>query len=1054
MACKRGCRLKINKYFLCVATIWFAAFASASTWVESPATSERHGSVKFGGLPLPGATVTASQGDKKLVTITDSQGIYSFPDLPDGAWTIDVEMLCFAPAKQEVTLGSDAAIPDSDLKLLSLDAIKAAAGPQQESPVSVAINTAINTPGATPAPSNEVPSAKKAKNAPPPAANTPGGFQRADVNAAQTDAAKQSNATASAAASGNSAGNEELNKSAADGFLVNGTSNNGASSPFATNPAFGNNRQGMKGLYNGGFGFILNNSTLNANSYSLTGQDTPKPAYNLFSGVASLGGPLKIKHLFVNPPVFFVNYQWTRNENASVGTGKMPTAAQRAGDFSNLTTPIVDPSNGLAFPGNMIPQYRISPQALSLLSLYPLPNFAGTQYNYQRALVNPQHQDMMQARLSKGLNRKNQIWGVFQFQSIRSAVPSLLDFIDTTDSLGFTTNVNWRHSFTNRLFATFQYQFSRYSMHLNPNFANKENISGNAGITGNNQEPQNWGPPSLSFQSGIFPLSDGNELGIHRETGAVSDNNTWIHGRHNVSFGGDYKKQQANNIGQTNPRGSFAFTGEATGNDFAGFLLGIPDTSQIAFGNADKYLRSSIYDAFVQDDLRVNPSLTVQVGLRWEYWSPITELYGRLVNLDVISGFPNAAPVVASDPVGPLTGMKYPDSLIKPDKREFQPRIGLSWRPFPASSMVVRLKYGMYYNTSVYQSIAALMDQQAPLSKSLSVPNSPSNPLTLADGFNASPNISTTNFGIDPNFRIGYVQTWSAEVQRDLPGALVMTATYLGIKGTRGVQEFYPNTYPVGAVNPCSACLSGYAYMTSNGNSTREAGQFQLRRRLHNGITASVLYVYAKAIDDSGLGGQGQGALVAQNWQDLRAERGLSPFDQRHQVTFNGQYSTGMGEHGGTLMSGWRGAVLKEWTFYTAIIAGTGSPLTPSYFAPTQGTGFVGPNRPEYTGAPLYDAPPGLSLNPAAYAAPPLGQYGNAGRDSITGPNQFSLSASMARVFRLNSRLNLDLRVDSTNTLNHVTYPGWVTQFGSAQFGLPSSVNQMRQLTTTVRVRF
>jgi len=1030
--------------------LWLAAFAGAASW-ESPATSERHGIVKFGGLPLPGATVTASQGDKKIVTITDPQGTYFFPDLPDGAWTIEVDMLCFVPVKQELTLAADAVIPDWDLKLLPLDEIKAAAGPQQESPVSVAINTPVAKPTVS-----EAPPAKKSKNALPPAANTPGGFQRTDVNASQSDAAKQSNAAATAAANGNTSANEDLSKSASDGFLVNGTSNNGASSPFATNPAFGNNRMGMKGLYNGGIGIILDNSTLDARPYSITGQDTPRPVYSKFTGTASLQGPLKIKHWFVTPPNFFISYQWLRNKIANTTPGLMPTPAERMGNFSALSTPIIDPLTMMPFQGNVIPLGRLVYQASKLVSLFPVPNSSGTQYNYQLPLVNPTHQDGLNSRLAKNINRKNSIYGIFAFQSTRSDNTSLLDFIDKTNSLGLVANVNWRHSFTNRLFSTFGFQYNRFGTTLTPNFANKENVSGEAEITGNNQQPQNWGPPNLSFSNGLNSLSDANQSVTKSQTAGISANNFWIHGRHNFQFGGDFKKQQVNIIGQTNPRGSFYFDGAATGNALADFLLGIPATTNLAFGNADKYLRSSIYDGYITDDMRLSPSLTMNLGVRWEYWSPETELRGRLVNLDVAPGFSNAAAVTANNPMGPLTGMNYPDSLVRPDKHAFQPRLGLSWRPFPASSMVVRLGYGVTYNTSVYQPIATQMDQQEPFSTSVSVPN-PSNIPTLADGFPTSTSVSKPTFGIDPNFRVGYVQTWKAEVQRDLPGALIMTATYLGIKGTRAVQDFYPNTYPVGAVNPCPVCLSGYSYMTSNGNSTREAGQIQLRRRLHNGITASVLYVYSKSIDDAALGGQGQGGLVvAQNWLDLKAERGLSPFDQRHQVTFTGQYTSGMGMHGGSLLSGWRGALLKEWTFTTSITAGTGLPLTPTYFAPTQGTGFVGSNRPDYTGAPVYAAPPGLFLNPAAYAAPISGQYGNAGRDSITGPSQFSLNASMARVFRLTDRLNLDLRVDSTNTLNHVTYSSWVTQFGNPQFGLPgaNSANAMRNLVTTIRVRF
>jgi len=405
---------------------------------------------------------------------------------------------------------------------------------------------------------------------------------------------------------------------------------------------------------------------------------------------------------------------------------------------------------------------------------------------------------------------------------------------------------------------------------------------------------------------------------LHYQTGGVSDTNYWNHGRHNIQFGADFKKQQFNTIGQQNPRGSFGFTGASTGSDFADFLLGTPDTSSIAFGNADKYLRSNVYDAFVQDDVRINPSLSIKRGTSLGLLVADYRIVWTLVNLDVIPGFSAVAPVVANDPVGPLTGDKYPASLVHPDKHGFEPIIGLAWRPFPASSMVVRANYGLYYNTSVYQTIAQQMDQQSPLSKSFSVQNSPSDPLTLANGFNASPATVPTTFGIDPNFRVGYAQNWGASVQRDLPGALIMTVSYTGIKGTRGAQEFYPNTYPLGAVNPCPSCLPGYTYMTSNGNSTREAGQIQLRRRLHNGITGQ-RNVRLFEIDRRCRRWAEEGrefVLSRKTGSTSAGSGGLSPFDQRHQVTLTGQYTSGMGMHGGTLLSGWRGGAFKEWTVY------------------------------------------------------------------------------------------------------------------------------------------
>lgn len=1041
--------------------------------------SEHHGQVKFGGLPVPGATVTTTLGDKKLVAVTDQQGVYSFPDLPDGVWTFQIEMLCFATMKQELSVVPNAPGAEWELKLLPLDEIKAAAGPIAVAPAAPAPPT--NSLATRPPDTNPTVAGKKAsRNAKTQPAPTNGQapFQRTDVKASASNepgtatAGVEGSASGSDAAEGQSA--SDLNQRAADGFLINGSANNGASSLFSISPAFGNFRKGIRSLYNGNIGLILDNSALDARSFSLTGQDTPKPAYTRLTGLFSFGGPLRIPHIVRNGPNLTINYQWTRNRNASTQSALVPTAAERTGDFSQLLNPlgqpvqIIDPSTGLPFSSHSIPDYRISTQAKALLSFYPKPNFDGsTRYNYQIPIVGNMHQDSLQSRLSKMVDRKNQLSGVFAYQSTRTDNPNLFGFLDTGSTTGINTSVNWRHTFTPRFFGTAGYQFSRLSARATPYFANRENVSSLAGISGNNQDPLNWGPPSLSFSSGIAGLSDGLPSITRNQTSGVSYDVFWNHGRHNVSLGTDFRRQQFNSLSQQNPRGIFTFTGAATqansngtavsetGFDFAGFLLGIPDTSSIAFGNADKYFRESSADAYVTDDWRVNSSLTLNVGIRWEYSAPITELYGRLVNLDIAPGFQAVAPIVGINPTGSLTGQQYPDSLVHPDKHGFQPRIAFSWRPFPASSMVVRGGYGIYRNTSVYQPIAMQMAQQSPLSKSLSVQNSPGNPLTLANGFNA-PLLATRNtFAVDSNFRVGYSHNWQLSIQRDLPAALVMIATYSGIKGTRAIQEFLPNTFPAGAVDPCPSCPTGFSYLTSNGNSTREAGQIQLRRRLHNGFTANLQYTYAKSIDDAALGGRGQAAnVIAQNWLDLSAERSLSNFDQRHQLSLLMQYTTGMGLAGGTLVGGWRGALFKEWTFVSQITAGTGMPLTPVYLQAVRGTGVTGSIRPDYTGASVYAAPPGLFLNPAAYVAPAPGQWGNAGRNSITGPSQFALNASVGRTFRMSDRASLDLRIDSTNALNHVTFPAWNTTVLSAQFGLPSAANAMRNVQTTLRVRF
>lgn len=187
---------------------------------------------------------------------------------------------------------------------------------------------------------------------------------------------------------------------------------------------------------------------------------------------------------------------------------------------------------------------------------------------------------------------------------------------------------------------------------------------------------------------------------------------------------------------------------------------------------------------------------------------------------------------------------------------------------------------------------------------------------------------------------------------------------------------------------------------------------------------------------------------------DLRAERSRSSFDQRHLLNLQVQYTSGQGLGGGTLLSGWQGRVLKEWTAATSIVAGTGLPQTPIYLAAIPGAGFTGTLRPDLTGDAIYAAPRGLHLNAAAYTAPPAGQYGHAGRYSINGPSQFTLNASLARTFRPSSRFLLDARIDATNLLNHGTFTSWIATVNSTQFGLPAAANPMRSLETTLRLRF
>jgi hypothetical protein len=984
--------------------------------------SEHRGVVKFGGLPMPGATVTATQGDRRLTAVTDEQGAYSFASLTDGTWSIQVEMLCFEPIRLEVAVAPNAPDAEWDLKMVPFERIQASAPPPPPTPVAPA--AASVAAAAVPAePETPAAPAKRKNVPPPPPASAQSGFQRASVNAV-ADASKSSE-------NGMGMGGDEMSAAPSDGFLINGSVNNGANSPFAQSNALGNSRPGARSLYNGNIGLIFDSSSLDARTYSITGQDTPKPAYDRLTGVLSFGGPIP-RTRGANRPMFVLNYQWTHNGDAATADALVPTESQRAGNLGN----------GAAIPP--------VPQAAALLSLYPEPNFSGSGYNYQVPLLSSTHVDAMQARLNDTIGRRDQFNGILGLQSVRSANPNIFDFQDTSRALGVTSYLNWMHRFSQRVFLTWGLRYSRLAQRNTPFFAYRENISGEAGIAGNLQSSAYWGPPGLSFSSGMAGLSDGQASFTRNQNAGLSVEFFWNHEAHNVRYGFEVNRQQMNLLEEANARGDFAFTGAATGSDFGDFLRGLPSTVALAYGNADKYFRYAMWNAYVADDWRVSPGFTLNAGMRWEYGAPVTETYGRLVNLDVAPGFTAVAPVEAAAPSGSLTGARYPDSLIHPDKRGFEPRVGFAWHPMLASSLVVRGGYGIYYDTSVYANIARQMMQQSPLSKNLSIEGGG---LTMATAFNAPPSNTPDLFGIDPNFRPGYSQNWQLWVQRDLPGSLAITAAYLGIKGTHGRQLFLPNTYPMGGANPCPECPAGFTYETSGGNSSRQSGQLQVRRRLRAGLATSATYTFSKAIDDAAMGGRGQGGSpIAQNWLDLAAERGLSATDQRHLLSLQTQYSTGAGS--GALLSGWTGALFKEWTVAANINAGAGLPLTAVYFADVGRTACTGCIRPDYTGLPVYSAPPGLFLNPSAFTAPAPGRWGNVGRNTISGPSQFSFNASLGRAFSLGDRRNIELRFDATNALNHVTYPSWNTTINSSQFGLPTSADQMRSIRTTLRLRF
>ena len=510
---------------------------------------EYYGQVTFGGVPVPGATVTATLGAKIISVTTDERGLYRFADLAEGDWKIEIKLQFFQPIRTDVKITANVTPGNFELAALPLDNLKALAKTVQ--------------PRMLAQPTSQTAAVKN-----PNAANAP------------VDIPKPP---------------EDANQLSANGLLVNGSVNNAATSQYSLNQAFGNRRPNARGLYNGGFLVNLDNSALDARQYSLSGFSTPKPAYNRITAGLTVGGPLKIPHILPRGPAFFFTYQGTRDHNALTNSALVPTEAERAGNLANAVwqpSTIVDPAAGKPYPGSVVP---VSAQAQALLALYPLPNVSGNPlYNYQAPVLNSRHKDVVQLRLDKTLGRKDQLYGNFDLQSTRADSVSLFRFVDAADTLGLNTNVNWAHRFNQHVFGYLSYRFSRLRTLERPQFEHRENIAGEAGIGGDDQDPAQWGPPALNFSSGITALSDAQSEFNRNRTDGISPSASIYRRRHNITVGGDVRWQQFNENFEQDPRGSFTFTGATTGSDLADFLIGVPDASSIAYGNADKYLRQKV----------------------------------------------------------------------------------------------------------------------------------------------------------------------------------------------------------------------------------------------------------------------------------------------------------------------------------------------------------------------------------------------------------------------------------------------------------------------------
>lgn len=848
--------------------------------------------------------------------------------------------------------------------------------------------------------------------------------------------------------------------------------------------SFGNRHRSGAELTGSAF-IYLNNSYLNAAPFSLNGKTAAKPSYDQARYGINIGGPVIIPKL-VNLPrwSFYFTYSGTHSRNPYSAVSSLPTPEERAGDFSGIANTIFDPLTQAPFAGNVIPRSRISSISQGLLQYFPMPSYTGLIQNYRILNSIPSNNGNYGARLNAPLSTKDRLTFNVQTQGRDSQSETLFGYHDTSTGSGMSASVGWSHSFAPRFNNSATVSLSRNINKASPYFANTTNVAAALGINGTAQDPIDWGPPSLSFTN-FGGLSDGTASVGRSQTISFSDGITYVvRRRHNLTFGYTFRKMQSNSLAYPNGRGSFSFSGlltseinakgqpmSGTGFDFADFLLGLPQSSSVRYGTilangvtspaSNNYFRGWATSGYAQDDWRLSRRLSFNLGIRYEYFSPYTELYGHLANLVLNPSLTQAA-VVTPGMQSPFGG-ELPTSLVNADNNNWSPRFGFAYRVAKKRSTVIRGGYSMFYSGSAYGQIANQMASQPPYARTITSTTSTANPLTLANGFTLLP-IQTINntFAIDPNYQLAYAQQWVAAVQDTFHRDLVVELEYIGTKGTHlGVVD-QPNRASPGAslLNAQSVLPIPYAttfnYQTAGANSSFNAGQARVTRRFNRGLSAVALYTFSKSIDDAS-SFSGPGGTTVQFIDNLHLERALSTFDQRHRLSVSFVMSSPVGVHGMLRNGGWKTTALTGWTLVGTYGIASGTPLTARVagnLSNVGGTAAFGTGRAQATGQDIH-AGSFPYFNLLAFTTPLPGTYGNAGRDTIPGPIIPTFNMSLNRAFRIGeSRRQIQLRLAANNALNHVVITGYGTTINANTYGLPTSASATRTVTLLLRFSF
>ena len=830
-------------------------------------------------------------------------------------------------------------------------------------------------------------------------------------------------------------------------------------------------KSGTDQFHGTAYEFLRNDKFDAKNFFDSPTAPIPELRKNQFGG--ALGGPIKKDKLF-----FFADYEGNIQRVGETFTATVPTLLQRQGIFTDIGQNIYNPlstaacgscSSGFSrtqFAGNTIPSSMINPAALYYAqNLFPAPTSPGLTNNFTGSDVDKINREQFNTRIDY-TRPKDTIFGRFSFNN--STLNLARGTFGSGDFPGFGDNdvINTRdlvladdHTFSPTTVLEVRVAFFRQFFHLLPKTFGTD-INQKLGIEGVT--------PVEGFNTGISGYNNVNTNPYDPEFRADNQYTynfklTKVAGKHSITFGAEYDRWQVfMDAAPSFPQGLFSFAGtltanpnnpNASGNGFADFMLGYPTFATVQTGDSGGYMFRSNARWYFNDQWRVTPNLTINLGIRWEYDGPFSEKYNRLSNFD-----PSTGQLIVAGRNGVSSSAN-----VQSDWNNFAPRFGFSWALPGHQSTVLRGGYGIFYD--VIQENNTEQTRTNPPFSSFPFFNFPGNQLTSVPTLQIQNVFSPANEsfsppsieGIDEHLKLGYQQQASLGFQQQFGSSFVVEADYNWQKNTKFATGrnldatighgtfFYP--YPQ---------FSSITYYTNIEYGNYNALLVRAEKRLSKGLSAITAFTWSKFLDNVSVG-DAAGAYNDPGFQNpycFSCDYGPSAYDFRHRFVQSVVYDF-PGATGSSLLKNITGG----WEISAIFTYQGGFPITPLSSAGTSEVVGASDRPNVIPGVPLYlpqNHDPSQWYNPAAFEVAPIDQYGNAGKGILIGPNLFNLDCALMKTIRFRERYGLQLRGEVFNTVNHPNFanPSNNAVNTASAGSITSTANTSRQIQISARLSF